>query len=157
MAKEKEEKILEGEVRDMEDLKTRKNAGKGTGGPCDGSSSASSKSSSNGSFGGNGTPKGSRGSSVAWKALSVFVMMLAVAYDLSPIDAIPDGVPLLGLLDDVVFTLMALLNLYQHFSKKQDSPLLKFVRYIKWTLVALVVMAAVMVGGLITLIVHLVT
>ena len=34
------------------------------------------------------------GAPVVWKALSVIIAMLAVVYDLSPIDAVPDTIPL---------------------------------------------------------------
>ena len=43
---------------------------------------------------------------VVWKALSVLIALLAVVYDLSPIDAVPDTIPLFGWLDDVGFTVM---------------------------------------------------
>lgn len=129
---QKEEQVLEGEVHNMDELK--------------GESAAA----------GDSVSKDLQGASPVWKALSVLVFLMAVAYDLSPIDAIPDAVPLVGLLDDVGFTLMAILNLYQQFAKDQNFALVKFARYIKWALVALIVLAGILFGGLITLIVHLV-
>jgi len=92
-----------------------------------------------------------------WKALSVVIAMLALAYDVSPIDAVPDGIPVLGWLDDVGITLVAALNAYQQFAANQDALLVKLAKYVKWLLVALVLLAGVAIGGLITLIVHLVT
>lgn len=98
-----------------------------------------------------------QGASPVWKALSVVIGMLAVAYDLSPVDAVPDAIPVLGWLDDVGFTVMAALNAYQQFAKDQTSMLVKLVKYVKWMLVALVVLAGVAIGGLIAAIVALVS
>jgi len=97
------------------------------------------------------------GAPVVWKALSVIIAMLAVVYDLSPIDAVPDAVPLFGWLDDVGFTVMAALNAYQHFSKDQNSLMVRLAKYVKWMMIAFVVLAGVAVGGLITAIIALVS
>lgn len=96
-------------------------------------------------------------SPVIWKALSVIIAMAAVLYDLSPIDAVPDAIPIFGWLDDVGFTLMAALNAYQHFSKDQSSMVVRLAKYVKWMMVAFIVLAGVAVGGLITAIIALVT
>lgn len=125
----KKEKVYEGEVHDAEEL-NRKSSNK---------------------------PMDPQGASPVWKALSVVIAMLALAYDVSPIDAVPDTIPVLGWMDDVGFTIMAALNAYQQFAKNQDALMVKLVKYIKWMLVALILLACVVVGGLITLIVHLVT
>lgn len=128
----KKEKIYEGEVHDMGDMNRAPQG--------DESSS-----------------REMQGASPVWKALSIAIAMLALAYDVSPIDAVPDGIPVLGWLDDVGMTIMAALNVYQQFAKDQGSMLVKLVKYVKWMMVALVIFAGVAVGGLITLIVHLVT
>ena len=104
-----------------------------------------------------GVEKEQNGVSVVWKALSVLIAMAAVAYDLSPIDAVPDALPVLGWLDDIGFTTMAALNLYQQFAKDQGALAVRLAKYVKWMLVALVVIAGVAVGGLVALIVKLVT
>lgn len=97
------------------------------------------------------------GAPTIWKALSVVVAMLALAYDLSPIDAVPDTIPVLGWLDDIGVTVMAALNLYQQFARDQRSALVKLVKYIKWIMVLLVLIAGVAVGGLVTAIIALAT
>lgn len=104
-----------------------------------------------------GTENGQNGVPVVWKALSVLIAMAALAYDLSPIDAVPDALPVLGWLDDFGFTAMAALNLYQQFAKDQGALAVRLAKYVKWMLVALVVIAGVAVGGLVALIVKLVT
>lgn len=126
----KKEKIYEGEVHDMDDMgRNQKKA----------------------------SSKAVQGASPVWKALSVVIAMLALAYDVSPIDAVPDAIPVLGWLDDIGITVMAALNVYQQFAANQDALLVKLVKYIKWMIVALVILAGIAVGGLITLIVHVVT
>ncbi|WP_173474562.1 YkvA family protein [Fibrobacter succinogenes] len=96
-------------------------------------------------------------SPVIWKALSVVIAMAAVIYDLSPIDVVPDAIPIFGWLDDVGFTLMAALNAYQHFSKDQSALHVRLAKYVKWMMVALIILAGVAVGGLLTAIIALVT
>lgn len=96
-------------------------------------------------------------SPVIWKALSIVIAMAAVLYDLSPIDAVPDAIPIFGWLDDVGFTLMAALNAYQHFSKDQSAMVVRLAKYVKWMMVAFIVLAGVAVGGLVTAIIALVT
>lgn len=103
------------------------------------------------------TENGQNGVSVVWKALSVLIAMVALAYDMSPIDAVPDALPVLGWLDDFGFTAMAALNLYQQFAKDQGALTVRLAKYLKWMLIALVVIAGVAVGGLVALIVKLVT
>lgn len=103
------------------------------------------------------TENGQNGVSVVWKALSVLIAMAALAYDLSPIDAVPDALPVLGWLDDLGFTAMAALNLYQQFAKDQGALAVRLAKYVKWMLIALIVIAGVAVGGLVAAIVALVT
>ena len=100
--------------------------------------------------------EGQNGAPVIWKALSVIIAMLAVLYDLSPVDAVPDAVPVFGWLDDVGFTVMAALNAYQHFAKDQTAMTVRLAKYVKWLMIAFIVLAGVAVGGLITAIVALV-
>ena len=94
---------------------------------------------------------------IVWKALSILIAMAAVAYDLSPIDAVPDALPVLGWLDDVGFTVMAVLNAYQQFAKDQAALSVRLAKYVKWMMVAFIVIAGVAVGGLVAAIIALVT
>ena len=94
---------------------------------------------------------------VVWKALSVIIALVAVAYDLSPIDAVPDALPVFGWLDDIGFTAMAALNAYQQFAKDQSAFSVRLAKYVKWMMVAVLVIAAAAVLGLIAAIVALLT
>ncbi len=94
---------------------------------------------------------------VVWKALSVIVAMMALAYDISPLDLSPDAVPVLGWLDDAGITVMAALNAYQQFAKDQNAISVRLAKYVKWMMVAVIVIAAAVILGLIAAIVALLT
>lgn len=97
------------------------------------------------------------GAPVIWKALSVIIAMMALAYDISPLDLSPDAVPVLGWLDDAGITVMAALNAYQQFAKDQNAISVRLAKYVKWMMVAMLVIAAAVILGLIAAIVALVT
>ena len=52
------------------------------------------------------------------KYLSVILVIFALIYNVSPVDFIVDITPLIGLADDVVITLAAIVNLYMKWCKK---------------------------------------
>ena len=97
------------------------------------------------------------GAPVVWKALSVIIAMMALAYDISPLDLSPDAVPVLGWLDDADITVMAALNAYQQFAKDQNAISVRLAKYVKWMMVAVIVIAAAVILGLIAAIVALIT
>jgi hypothetical protein len=94
---------------------------------------------------------------VVWKALSVIIAMMALAYDISHLDLSPDAVPVLGWLDDAGITVMAALNAYQQFAKDQNAISDRLAKYVKWMMVAVIVIAAAVILGLIAAIVALLT
>ncbi len=49
------------------------------------------------------------------------MMLLAVAYDVSPVDVIPDVLPVVGWMDDVVVTGLALFNLFRQRRQKKEA------------------------------------
>lgn len=93
------------------------------------------------------------GASAIWKALSVVIAMAALAYDISPIDMVPDSLPVLGWLDDFGVSLVAALNIYQQFAKDQGALSVRMAKYIKWIMIALLVIAGIAVCGLFALII----
>ena len=88
------------------------------------------------------------GAPVVWKALSVIIAMMALAYDISPLDLSPDTIPVLGWLDDAGITVMAALNAYQQFAKDQNAISVRLAKYVKWMMVAVLVIAAAVIIGL---------
>ena len=97
------------------------------------------------------------GAPVVWKALSVIIAMMALAYDISPLDLSPDAVPVLGWLDDIGITVVAALNAYQQFAKDQSALTVRLAKYIKWMMVAVLVIAAATIIGLFAAILAFVT
>ena len=101
---------------------------------------------------------------VVWKALSVIIAMMALAYDISPLDLSPDTIPVLGWLDAVLgwlddagITLVAALNVYHQFAKDQSALTVRLAKYVKWMMVAVLVIAAAVIIGLFATIVALFT
>jgi uncharacterized membrane protein YkvA (DUF1232 family) len=132
---------------------------------------------------GSSAKKVQNGAPVVWKALSVIIAMMALAYDISPLDLSPDAVPVLGWLDAVLgwlddagttlvaalispldlspdtipvlgwlddagITVMAALNAYQQFAKDQNAISVHLAKYVKWMMVAVLVIAAAVIIGL---------
>ena len=52
------------------------------------------------------------------KYVSVLLVVFALVYNVSPVDFIVDVTPLIGLADDVILTLAAIVNLYMKWRKK---------------------------------------
>ena len=52
------------------------------------------------------------------KYLSVALVILAIIYNISPVDFIVDITPLIGLADDLILTIAAIVNLYVKWRKK---------------------------------------
>ena len=97
---------------------------------------------------GSSAKKVQNGAPVVWKALSVIIAMMALAYDISPLDLSPDTIPVLGWLDDAGITVMAALNAYQQFAKDQNAISVRLAKYVKWMMVAVLVIAAAVIIGL---------
>lgn len=89
------------------------------------------------------------GASPLQKGFAVFFVIMSLLYTVSPIDAIPDAVPVVGWLDDAGLLLTATMNAVQQFAKNQDSTMVKILKYAKWFLVLFTVIAVLLLGGLI--------
>jgi uncharacterized membrane protein YkvA (DUF1232 family) len=68
------------------------------------------------------------------KVPSIVIAILGILYGVSPIDAIPDVIPVAGWIDDLVVTGGALLNLAQSFVKDTNKSLATIIGMFKWAL-----------------------
>ena len=66
--------------------------------------------------------------------LPVILLVLAILYDLSPIDIIPD-LPVIGYIDDLLITAVATLNLLQKSLKDYSAFLSSALGLIKWAVI----------------------
>jgi len=90
------------------------------------------------------------------KIIAVLVEIFCVLYAALPVDLVPDVIPVVGWLDDLMVNIAGLLNLYQAFTNNANPFLVKLVKYLKWFLVVCVVVIALIFGGLISIIILLV-
>ncbi len=92
-----------------------------------------------------------KGASDLQKGLAIFLSILAGVYTVSPIDILPDAIPVLGWMDDLGVSAFAVLNVVQQFTSNQKSLLVKIVKYFKWFLILATVGIVLLFGGLIFL------
>lgn len=79
------------------------------------------------------------------KALSVIFLILAVIYDISPVDAIPD-VPIVGWLDDVSITMLAFSNFLEQFFQTKNETLSRLFGILKKVLLFVVIALIIILG-----------
>lgn len=68
------------------------------------------------------------------KIAPIIIAILGVLYGVSPVDAVPDVVPVAGWIDDVVVVGGSLLNLAQAFVKDTNKSLATIIGMFKWAL-----------------------
>ena len=86
------------------------------------------------------------------KIVPIIIGILGVLYGVSPVDILPDVVPVAGWIDDLVITGGSLLGLVQSFAKESSQFLARILGFLKWTLWLLggiVVLLIALLGGLI--------
>nr|WP_317631129.1 DUF1232 domain-containing protein [uncultured Flavobacterium sp.] len=66
--------------------------------------------------------------------MPTIVAIAGVIYGVSPIDILPDIIPVAGWIDDLVITGGSLLHLGQSFAKDTSESLAKLIGFIKWML-----------------------
>lgn len=71
------------------------------------------------------------------KMPATIMAILGILYGVSPIDILPDIIPVGGWIDDIVITGGGILNLLQAYTEDTSKTLAKFISLIKWTLLVL--------------------
>lgn len=71
------------------------------------------------------------------KMPAAIMAILGILYGVSPIDILPDIIPVGGWIDDIVITGGGILNLLQAYTEDTSKTLAKFISLIKWTLLVL--------------------
>lgn len=86
------------------------------------------------------------------KIVPIIIGILGVLYGVSPVDILPDVIPVAGWIDDLVITGGSLLGVAQSFAKESSQFLARILVFFKWTLWLLggiVVLLFALLGGLI--------
>lgn len=81
------------------------------------------------------------------KIIPAILAAIGVLYAISPVDILPDIIPVAGWIDDLVITGGTLLNLLQSYVKDQSKAIAAVLGLIKWVLFLL--------GGIIVLLMAL--
>jgi hypothetical protein len=78
------------------------------------------------------------------KTAPIIIALLGILYGVSPVDIIPDMIPVAGWVDDLVITGGTLLNLAQAFTKDTSivlSNIFKISKWILWILGVLILLS----------------
>ena len=54
------------------------------------------------------------------KIFATIIILIALIYDISPVDFVPDIAPFIGWIDDIVITLISVINVYIQWRKKRQ-------------------------------------
>ena len=76
----------------------------------------------------------------AWATL-----ILSVIYALAPLDLIPDSIPLAGWLDDLMIVVMGVFYFFQRSAEQRNYGIASVLKALKWILILLAVIAALLV------------
>lgn len=86
------------------------------------------------------------------KLVPIIVGVLGVLYGISPVDILPDVVPVFGWIDDLVFTGGSILGVMQGFAQDSNAAfagILKFFKWTLWLLGGIAVLLIALLGGLV--------
>ena len=79
-------------------------------------------------------------------------LILAVIYTVSPVDLVPDVIPVLGWFEDALFLLVGGLNGIQNGVVEANSSIRKIIKFIKWGLLIIGVIGILIVVLLVVLV-----
>lgn len=68
---------------------------------------------------------------------AIIIAILGIVYGVSPIDIVPDALPIAGWVDDLVITGSALLNLVDSYAAKYSILLSSILKILKWGIIIL--------------------
>lgn len=71
---------------------------------------------------------------------------LALGYTLSPIDLVPDTLPVLGWLDDISILIASVLNLFQNYHENTHKQLTLILKYLKWLFLLFFILLVLFLG-----------
>ena len=77
--------------------------------------------------------------------MPIVFLVMAILYDLSPIDIIPD-IPVIGYVDDLMITAIATLNLLQKWFEDTSNTLAAVLGFMKWLVIFVGIIAVSLVG-----------
>ena len=81
--------------------------------------------------------------------------VIAAIYALSPVDILPDVIPVAGWVDDLLITVTGGLNLIQSYLKESNEHLAKIVKGIKWVIIVLGILIVAIIALVVVGIAHL--
>lgn len=70
-------------------------------------------------------------------------IVMAVFYTISPLDIVPDVIPIYGWIDDGLILAISILNLVQSYLMPKNEALAKMVKRIKWIIIGLAPLVAI--------------
>ena len=71
---------------------------------------------------------------------------MAVFYTISPLDIVPDVIPIYGWIDDVLILVISILNLVQPYLKEKNETLAKKIKRIKWAMIGVAPLAIIAIA-----------
>ncbi|WP_288685410.1 DUF1232 domain-containing protein [uncultured Brachyspira sp.] len=72
-------------------------------------------------------------------------LILAVIYAISPVDLVPDSLPIAGWLEDILFLIVGGLNGIENGVLDDNSSVKKIIKFLKWGLLIIVAMAILII------------
>ena len=71
------------------------------------------------------------------------LMGLALLYTVSPVDILPDFIPVLGWVDDALAIITGGLNVVRSYLKQTNETGAKIAKYLKWLIIAIIALIIV--------------
>ena len=81
--------------------------------------------------------------------------VIGIIYAISPVDILPDVIPVAGWVDDILITVTGGLNLIQSYLKESNEHLAKIVKGIKWVIIVLGILIVAIIALVVVGIAHL--